>query len=92
MIYKFREVKIADIEGNAIEFDLAKNIAKIMYKNTVNLDLVPIARELYEKWEVDLRDSEIVEVRNLVVKAHFAAFIKKEVIDFIDETKRKKLN
>jgi hypothetical protein len=58
---------------------------------TKNLDLVEIARKINKGEEVELRDSEVTEIKRIFNsnEAGLLAFVRKAFGDFIDSEKEK---
>ena len=67
-------------------FFLYKQIANFIYRGVKNLDLIETAREINSGVEIELRETELKEIRDLIVnKSTFPAFIKLAVSEFIAE-------
>lgn len=94
MKVNFSKIKILDIEGKeAKTSDIHKSIARIIYNRTQNLDLVEVAMNINKGKEVELRDSEIKEIKRLVndKQSGLLAFARKAAMDFLDGLVSKEL-
>lgn len=83
----FSKMKILDVEGKAIKnSEIHKSLARIIYHRTQNLDLIEIARSINNGKEVELRDSEIKEVKRLVndKQSGLLAFARKAILDYLN--------
>ena len=89
----FKEVKLFDIEGKIIPYEkneIHKRIAELLYFNSKKLDLVQVGMEINKGIEIESREDELNEIKEMVVGAHnFPAHIKKSIKEFI-ESKIKK--
>lgn len=92
MKYNFSKIKILDIEGNEIpkSKEIFKTIANIIYTQShEDLGLVEVAKEIYKGKEVEIDKIEIETIKKIIKwQISFTdAFIKKQVIDFIEQQK-----
>ena len=88
----FSQAKMVGIDGNPIEDCLVhQTLAKVIYAHTTNLDLVEIARVIYQGEEVELRGGDIKEIRRLLSSDELgmASFARKALLDYIDDAEKK---
>lgn len=83
----FSELEILDIDWKEIElpFTINKIIANAIYQMTSSLDLVEIAKKINNWEEVELRDTDIEEIKTIINWKEFLYYpvIKRQIIDFI---------
>ena len=92
MKLNFAEIELLDLDGKIVPNpEIHKSIARAVYHFSKNLDLVDIARQINRGDEVELRDSEVAEIRRIVQspEVKFLAFAKKAINDFLAEKERK---
>lgn len=88
MKYDFTKIKCYDIDGTLNKkVKLHRSIGQALYSFTGNLDLVDIAMQMHKGVAVELRDSDIAEIRRVVKepKSGFYAFAIKAIFDFLDK-------
>lgn len=88
MKVNFSKIKLLDLEGKVIpKAILHKTLAGVIYQYTKNLDLVEVARKINKGEEVELRDSEVTEIRRIIQtpEAGMFAFARKAINDFLEE-------
>lgn len=93
MKVNFSKIKLCDIEGKEIKgANLHKIIAHLLWQYVRNLDLVETAQLIHKGKPVDLRTSEVKELRALIVdpKSQVMAFAQKAILDFMDKAASKK--
>lgn len=86
MKVNFSGIELLDLGGNIVPNpDLHKTVARAIYHFSKNLDLMDIARKINRGEDVELRDSEVIEVRRIVQspEAGLFAFVKKAILDFL---------
>ncbi|GAF82683.1 unnamed protein product [marine sediment metagenome] len=87
MKVNFSEINLTDIEGNSItNIEINKNVGNIIYKNAKNLNLIPIAQDIYAGKEVNLSVIDLNEIKSLISSPvdGLVAFARKAVLDYID--------
>jgi hypothetical protein len=91
MIYDFKKIEIRDINGVILIQDDSSKIYKVLanfiYFNAHTIDMVLKAIEINKGNEVELDASEVEDIKNLIINGKFNvfAFIKKEIINFLDD-------
>lgn len=79
----FRKIKLKDVEGNAFEMDIAKELGNSIYNETVDIGELELAREIYLKGEIDV-DSVKAEVIRRYIDGGYRAFVKEALIPVLD--------
>lgn len=85
----FKKLTVSTIDWTPI-VDTNKLIGNAIYLHTKDLNLVEIARKIYNWEEVDIAQSELDSIKEICNSdnAQFAAFVKKWVNDFVDWLKK----
>lgn len=98
MKYDFKKVNVLDIKWKKISYEWKleeaapyKRIANLIYIFSKDLELCDIARDIYSWKEVELRDKEIEEIKNLLEhkQSDMASFYKRAILQYIDSVKWK---
>ena len=87
----FSQIKLLDLDGEQLENSppAHKIVANMIYQFASVLDLVEVARQINQGKAVELSATDLAEIKGLVnnPKCSLAAFVKKAIIDFIDDQK-----
>lgn len=64
----FKELKVRfELEGEAINFDLRKDIGNFIYQNSRDLGALELARKIYNsEFEIEITESELSSLKQLV--------------------------
>lgn len=86
MKFNFSTIQLLDIEGKPIpDSKVYKTIANIIWKFAKTLDLIEIARAINKGEEVELSESDVIEVQRLVrnPQSGIYAYAQKAILDYI---------
>lgn len=99
----FTKVKIYGINGEEIPLQIAEEddkgnlktketsvcetLGNTLFIQAKTIPLAEIAKRIYNKEEVELRDEDIAEIKEVINGRYFqfAPMVKRQVIDFIDK-------
>ncbi len=86
MKYDFSKIDVFDIDEKKFPMDVGKKVAGWIYLHTRNLELVDIALRLNKGEVVDLRPSDVVEIRRIIDDPQLGvfAFLRKALKDFFE--------
>ncbi len=79
----FRELKVKDLDGNELIYDVSKSLGNFIYKVTPDLGMFQLAQKMYNEGEVDIPD----ELRDqfVAIVSHpqcpFVAIIKQNILE-----------
>ena len=84
----FTEIKLLGIDGKELPYkqnEIHKRIAELLYFNSKKLDLVQVGMEINKGIEIETREDELNEIKQMVIGAdNFPAYIKKSIKEFIE--------
>lgn len=86
MKYDFTKIETSALDGTPV-MDLHKTIANSVYLHTKDLGLVTIAQDIYAGKEVEITQPQLEEIKRIISDEQigFFAFVKKAIIDFINQ-------
>lgn len=79
----FKNIVVKDIEGVEESIDMSKELGKILYKSALSKDGMELAREIYDKGEVELNVESATSIKS-VVSNSFLAIIQESLIPMLD--------
>ncbi len=85
----FSKIELHDIDGKKQNIEIHKTIGRIIYMFTENLDLIEIAQKIHKGEEVELRDSDVSEIKRLFKRKEggLLAYVRKTVEEYMDKQK-----
>ena len=85
MKYDFTKIELKDINGEELKAKFHKTIANVVYRFALSVDLVEIAMAINKGKVVELTDSQIKEIADVVKNPQngIATFARKAFTDFI---------
>lgn len=80
----FSKATIVDIKGDVIETGekIHVLIGEAIYREANSITLAELAKRIYEGKEVELRDSEVQEIKQIIEKS-FIPLFKRQLIQFM---------
>lgn len=86
MKYDFSKIDVFDINEKKIETAIGKDVARLIYRQTTNLDLVDVALRINKGEEVELRPADVKEIRRIIddPKNGMFAYARKALKDFFE--------
>jgi len=87
----FNQCVVTDISGASLHGDpFWKDVARYIYMAAENLDLVSIAMQIHKDGTCEMSTRECDDIVAMMkVRGNLSAFVRKAVIDFLDEQKRR---
>jgi hypothetical protein len=76
-------MNVKDIEGKTAPYDASKEVGNVIFQNTRDLGELELARDIYQKGEVDLTKEQAQIVKNYV-EPNFKAWGKEAIIPALD--------
>jgi len=86
MKINFRDFKTMDIEGKEQALDISKELGNTIYRETMDIGEVELARKIYLEGEVELSEGE-VEIVKMFMERFFKGFIKEAFYKIINPKK-----
>ena len=80
---KFTEVKVKDLEGRELGFDISKNFGNLIYQRTGDLGMLDVAQKIYKAEDVELTDEQKKHLIELLKDSPFVAMLKKQLIEML---------
>lgn len=79
----FRELKVKDLDGNELVYDVSKSLGNFIYRVTPDIGMFQLAQKMYNDGEVEIPD-ELKEQLVAIVshpQCPFVAIIKQTILD-----------
>jgi len=86
MKINFRDFKTMDIEGKEQVLDISKELGNAIYRETMDIGEVELARKIYLEGELELSEGE-VEIVKSFMERFFKGFIKEAFYKIINPKK-----
>lgn len=82
----FKNVKVTNLEGESVNFDVAKGVGNYIYQRTGDLGMLDAAREIYKTGKAELTDEQRTEIIGLIKdrSCPFIAIVKEQIINSLE--------
>ena len=87
--FDFSTVECFDLDDKPIADPAHKGLAMLIFRMAQNLDLVEKSREINKGREVELEKTELAEVKRLLQGDRLFSFVRKALLDYIEEVEHK---
>jgi len=88
MTIDFKNIKVKDLDGNEMIYDVSKSLGNFIYKVTPDLGMFQFAQSMYNNGIVEMSDElkrQLVEILSLP-QCPFIAIVKQKIIDILSQS------
>lgn len=83
MKINFRNIKVKDLDGNELSYDVSKSLGNFIYKVTPDLGMFQLAQRMYNEGEVEIPEELKEQLVRIIShpQCPFIAIVKQNILE-----------